>query len=168
YIEYPGSSNFTHAIKTVDLNSDKKLEFLLGTGSSDVPAIYWDPIRDILTGIAYAADMDNDGKPEYFIDTNADGKADVYYDMQNNTKTPVIYSDVNGDGKQDLVVDKNGNGKADAGEQYYNSAADSVNSIPQETLQSQLAGMLAKYWYIVVLALVVLILAGIVVGVRKQ
>jgi uncharacterized membrane protein len=167
FMEYPASLNTTHLVKTVDFNGDKSVEMLLGR-TSGKPDTYWDPARNILTRIQYSVDMDNDSKPEYFIDTNGDGKVDILYDMENGTKKSVIYEDVDGNSKQDLVVDENGNGVADQGEQYYNTAADRANSVPEETIQNQLAGMLAKYWYVAVLALVVLILAGIVVGARKK
>ncbi|PKK81363.1 MAG: hypothetical protein CVT47_02820 [Thermoplasmata archaeon HGW-Thermoplasmata-2] len=182
FMEYPGSSNITHMIKSVDLNSDKKLEFLLGRGlASNVPVKYWDPNRGILTDINHSVGMDNDSKPEYFIDTTGAGKPTILYDMENGTWLPVLVMDVNGDGKPDYLVDENKDGIYDkyhdpAGEEgnyavvYYDEKTGTYSSAPpaEKTPFGTLMGALGAYWYLLVLMLAVVILGFAVYGARKK
>ena len=78
FIDDDGSSKLYAAI---DGDGDGRTDFLITAGPEGLPDIYWDPDRDIVSGIALL-NVDDDPSVEFLFDSTGDGTADKYYDRE--------------------------------------------------------------------------------------
>ena len=78
YETYIDPSGQTSVVKSLDVDGDGKLDFLIDTNKDGVPDRYCDPDNGISTAIILR-DFDGDGVMDWGIDLNGDGRADKYY-----------------------------------------------------------------------------------------
>ena len=173
----------SRALYILDGDKDNKKDFILDTVNNTKPDTYWDPDNGTITKITKFVDEDNNtATPEaFFLDANNDGKPDYLYIPKNGTLMPVLVQDVNKDGKPDYLIDVNNDGIYDtyhdpAGKEgnyapvYYDSKTGTYSAAPpvEKTPFGTLIGTLGAYWYLAVLLALVLILAIVVVNVRRR
>lgn len=177
---------------------DGKTRFFLDVpegGSPDgIADVWFDPESVFAYDIAHAPDLNDDGTPEYLVDTDRDAKIDHAYDTATDTYWSATEVKALGDDRVQYVVDTTLDGKPDY---YYDPAPDRTTRVQAVSGQgtnvvgldtdgdgevdkyynyrtnavsgvtaAKASGFVTKYWYFFALFALVLV-ATIVLLVRR-
>lgn len=77
--QYFDPDNSSEAVKSIDGDSDSKIDHFVDINKDGIPDKYWDPDDGILRSITIE-DVDYDGTEEWVYDSKGDGKDDRYFD----------------------------------------------------------------------------------------
>ena len=168
---------------------DGKTRFFLDVpdaGVADgIADVWFDPEAVYVYEITLTPDVNNDGTPDYFLDTDRDQKIDRGYDTQTETYWNVVEVEALGKGTVQYVVDTTGDGRPDW---FYDAAAkrstriqgvngqgattvgldtdgdgkvdkyyDYQSNSVRDAAFADASGFLGKYWYFFVLFAVMLV-----------
>lgn len=95
-----------------DVDDDKELELAVDRNRNNLDGFefFSDPFTAIIQSVdLLAADGDEDGRVDHFIDRNLDGRPDRFWDPDDNRLTVIqSYPDINNDGALEFLYDSDG------------------------------------------------------------